>query len=461
MPMERRPANPFAKGPRPGSRGQPHRVQDNETLETVAQKYGVSARQLMLHNFGTTDPAEVNWYLRENVGCKLPTRDQLNWRFSSAANPGLIYIPQQQLMRMDPLEVAVNLPATPVNLSLPGPPEFLASQKFTHEFKIPPKDPANLGYFIAQARIIVEGEMKQQGGVLKTSLRKDQVKLAVEKKLTEDTKATFGVKFEEKSLKPIAEAVAKGSKEHFFKALAGPFEASIKTTYRWGKLSVVPEAGLEFSTTPLVIRVAGEYEDSLILEGAPFKGKFVVKAGFNVGLSAKGWAWVGDKVGRPILRQFLAQGGRALVVVGEWLVAEGVLAAGAVVVGTIVGTLAITSLCAWAVQDAKRKGELIGLATWYVSAYTAKVFREPRPSGFIIGDTNLRDQLIVLGEKDALLDARAVLSKAGHAASQGSDQEALDAFCRMLWAENKGNDYNAKLQLKLALEEKSKKLAGL
>ena len=93
MPIERRPANPLPRGARPGSRAQPHRVVDGETLESVAKKYGLGINQLIQHNFATLDPAEINWYLREHVGCTLPTKDGKNWRFSSIARPGLIYLP--------------------------------------------------------------------------------------------------------------------------------------------------------------------------------------------------------------------------------------------------------------------------------------------------------------------------------------------------------------------------------
>jgi hypothetical protein len=113
MPLEKRPANPIPKGPRPGSRTPPHQVRDSETLETVAQKYGLSVSALLLHNFGTLDTMEINWYLRENVGCNLPTYDHANWRFSSAAKPGLIYIPQQ-VLQMDPLLITGQVDSPPV-----------------------------------------------------------------------------------------------------------------------------------------------------------------------------------------------------------------------------------------------------------------------------------------------------------------------------------------------------------
>jgi hypothetical protein len=95
VPLEKRPSKLAPKGPPPGSLLLPHKVSDNESFETLALKYGVTAKEIALHNFGTSDPNEINWYLREYVGCKVPTRDQRNWRFSSTAAPGLVYIPDR------------------------------------------------------------------------------------------------------------------------------------------------------------------------------------------------------------------------------------------------------------------------------------------------------------------------------------------------------------------------------
>jgi len=300
MPIEKRPANPRPKGPPPNSRPAPHRVTDDETFETVARRHGVTVQALLMHNFGTTNPAELNWYLRENVGCKLATHDKQNWRFSRAAIPGLIYIPMQTIV-MDPMTIIGRVPGPPADLTS-GPPEFLASEKFSHQFKFPPGEPANLGNFLAQASIAVEGELKQPSGWLKTSLDKKKIKLAVEKKLSEDTKAAFGMKFDEESLKPVAEAIAKGSTENLVKAIAKPFEGSIKTAYRWNKIAIVPEIGGELSKTPLVLRVAGEYEDALIYDGAPFKGRRNLRdrdRGFQVNLIAD--------IGKPAVERMLAQ----------------------------------------------------------------------------------------------------------------------------------------------------------
>lgn len=69
-----------------------HPVQTGERWESVAAKYGVDVKALIYHNFKTTDPNEVNWYLSHLIGCNFST-DGLNWAFSSGLKPGYIVIP--------------------------------------------------------------------------------------------------------------------------------------------------------------------------------------------------------------------------------------------------------------------------------------------------------------------------------------------------------------------------------
>jgi hypothetical protein len=92
MPIEKRPANPIPKGTQPPL-SKRHRVKDGENWYSVANDAGMDVWDLIDFNFKTRDPAEVNWYLRNNVGCVLHTPDGKNYRFSSAAAPGIIYLP--------------------------------------------------------------------------------------------------------------------------------------------------------------------------------------------------------------------------------------------------------------------------------------------------------------------------------------------------------------------------------
>ena len=92
MPIERRPANPLPKSYIP-SGGLLFKVSDNDDWRSVAQKFGIDVNTLIEFNFKTRNPDEVNWYLRERVGCRKMTNDGVNWMFSSTAMPGIIYIP--------------------------------------------------------------------------------------------------------------------------------------------------------------------------------------------------------------------------------------------------------------------------------------------------------------------------------------------------------------------------------
>ena len=431
-----------------------------ETFWSIAAEHQVPVEKIIAFNFpgsaenGRVVPAIVNWYLRRHrgFGCSM-TQDHLNRKFRGGekiAIPllGAVTLGEPQIGRPEPLDEDSGSP-------------WLRSEKFTCEFKIPPQ-PKDLGYLLAQARIAVEGELAQGEGLFKTSFKKDQIKVALEKKLDDDLKASFGAKiYDEKVMQNIADGVRSGSPQGFAKALAAPFEASLKRTYKFGHVSVEPELGAEFSSTPVVVRVAGTYEDTLIVDGLAMKGKFSVKIGFNVGLSAKGWAWVVQRVGPEAVKRLISAAGRSLAGLWEYLVAEGIVAAGAVVIGAVLGTIAFTALTAWVVTEAGRKGELKGLASWYVSAFSAKVFREPRPSGFIVGDTKMRDELVRLGEADAVAAAKQYLASVHHADANAAEVRVLEAYREILIQAENGKYNTAKWRLQRALEEKSQQLVGL
>jgi len=55
---------------------------------------GIDALGLCAFNFKTRVPAEINWYLRNKVGCVSTTTDRKNYKFSDADAPGIVYLPQ-------------------------------------------------------------------------------------------------------------------------------------------------------------------------------------------------------------------------------------------------------------------------------------------------------------------------------------------------------------------------------
>jgi hypothetical protein len=92
MPIEKRPTNPLPSDYVPPG-GIPYKVKTHDELGSVARNNGVPEHVLVAFNFGTNDPAEINWYLRRNVGCVRATHDHKNWMFTSEATPGIIYLP--------------------------------------------------------------------------------------------------------------------------------------------------------------------------------------------------------------------------------------------------------------------------------------------------------------------------------------------------------------------------------
>ncbi len=86
----------IAQFPSPAHRagGAPYRVKDGDNWWSIAAANRVDVGKLMTFNFNTSNPDEINWYLREKVGCRLETPDHDNYRFSSQDSPGIIYIPK-------------------------------------------------------------------------------------------------------------------------------------------------------------------------------------------------------------------------------------------------------------------------------------------------------------------------------------------------------------------------------
>jgi hypothetical protein len=72
-----------------------HRVRSGDTLESIAEKHGLTWQDLTMFNFGTDVPSEVNLCLHEFTGCTRRTKDRRNYMFSDADVPGIIYVPKR------------------------------------------------------------------------------------------------------------------------------------------------------------------------------------------------------------------------------------------------------------------------------------------------------------------------------------------------------------------------------
>lgn len=92
MAIEQAPAQPISRDFIPEN-STPYHVKDGDSFVSIARENNMDVWDLIYANFKTRKPAEVNWYLREYVGCKLQTKNERSWRFSSDAYPGVIHIP--------------------------------------------------------------------------------------------------------------------------------------------------------------------------------------------------------------------------------------------------------------------------------------------------------------------------------------------------------------------------------
>jgi hypothetical protein len=110
MANEREPDTPLPVDFKPDGFVDKHQVSDNEDWASVAAQYNVKVDDLINFNFHTNVPEEVNWYLRRNVGCNVSNDGDLNWAFSSSADPGVIYIPPSEVIDMEPEDITAEKP---------------------------------------------------------------------------------------------------------------------------------------------------------------------------------------------------------------------------------------------------------------------------------------------------------------------------------------------------------------
>jgi len=71
-----------------------YKVQDGDTIKSLADNAGITWQQLAKFNWGTDKPAEINQMLRNRLGCSKTTKDGRNYVFTSDDDPGILYIPE-------------------------------------------------------------------------------------------------------------------------------------------------------------------------------------------------------------------------------------------------------------------------------------------------------------------------------------------------------------------------------
>ena len=71
-----------------------YKVQDGDSLKTIADANGITWQELAKFNYGTDEPTEVNKGMREKTGAFKKAKDGVNLSFSSLDDPGILYIPE-------------------------------------------------------------------------------------------------------------------------------------------------------------------------------------------------------------------------------------------------------------------------------------------------------------------------------------------------------------------------------
>jgi hypothetical protein len=277
-------------------------------------------------------------------------------------------------------------------------------------FEIKPKRPKEVGYFAFSLALAFEGKVTAGKPIINVTIKNDkELEAALELKVTESISSKIGVKAKDENIAKIIQAVKAKDKKMLMKAIA---EILALDTAVGGKINDYVDAkmGVQFDLTPFFIKVSGTMKETYFL-GQPVEMEAKVEGGFLVGPSKKAWALIARKLGAEAVKRFLISvGGRCLTLLSS-LTAAGVLTATVIIGVAVGGTIGLLALTAKLVGNAHTRGTMIGLATWYRSAYIAKVFDNRRPEGYVLGnryvpDANeIKKMMIAEGELDAVRDA--------------------------------------------------------
>lgn len=363
-----------------------------QSFYTIAESKGLDPADLVRFNFGTTDPAQINWYLREYVGCFNTTRDGYNYTFFGAGTRPVGDTTKKKAVIYVPGPVTPPKPPGPPGVTPPIQPPDPSKLKFsgTFEYSLPEKN-----FPLAYATVVVTGSVsgkyaalnaETEGGI---TIGRDKVGVAVGTKISESVGVAVAGELDKELYTKVREGAKKGPKG-VMQALASAVEATIGKEFKVGPTTVTIEGGATVSPTPFLVKVsvAGE-EVFQISEGPGKPGSIPVYCTFTFQMVVKigpNWAALG-------------------------------LSASEVAGGAGVGLLFVGFIAfgAWYGGRAAERGRLRGLWSWYRSGYVSMLF----PSGILRPGFGMSQEsdLFDRGQKDAQADANRMFApKSGHEA---------------------------------------------
>ena len=80
----------------------PYKVQDGDSIKSIADSLGMRWQDLAILNWSTDDPDQINWYLVHYVGC-WKKAGAYNYMFTSTDDPGILWLPF--LLPTEPMRV--------------------------------------------------------------------------------------------------------------------------------------------------------------------------------------------------------------------------------------------------------------------------------------------------------------------------------------------------------------------
>jgi hypothetical protein len=371
----------------------------NESFWSIASKTGVAATDLVRYNFLTNKPEEINWYLKNYVGCTKATGDGKNYMFKEAtyqpaANKGVIFIPRAaaSVKPADPVPTPVPVPVNgvvPIDEKQFNVDPSMLEYNFTRDF---PEVAAGW----VRYKLSVSGKLKwgpDAGNKVALSISDGKLKdvggSACFKNFLDHADLNVGFKLK---IEDMIAGIAAMPKKKLAQKLGEAVEATLKFKFPVNDHCVLElEPGLTLSTTPFVGKVSSVFFFKTDI--APALGlsqPYVVKVQITF--------QIGVKIGPgPLFAQTLAAADAELAAIGGLSGASGAAFVAFAFVGFI-------SFGAWYAGNASRKGQLTGLASWYVTGYMYQ-------SGFQATITPTSDpeeiRLIQMGKDDAQRDAEA------------------------------------------------------
>jgi hypothetical protein len=377
---EKAPGNPDVQYVPPNSA--PYKVTARDSWWTLADRPEVkaaklSALDLCVYNFRTRNPAEINWYLRNKVGCTTATADRKNYKFSDDASPGIVYLPTATSGK-SPIVPTPGDPTAPDRV--PGSNPVSGVEEFTID-----KESKIFSFRYVRARVKITGKLTVNWGSMSPDLKlkasagltKREFGLAGEAQLSQDLSVQYGIKMKAEDAKNAAtwkKALAEASEVTIKRKLNNALIGAVTTGFR------APKDGLFY-----VVKITS---NDVKLANADLSWLIDLPPGAT-GITAKGNLEISIVLGPGEAQlQFLANPGTA----------------------ALGGLFAWIAFAGYGIANTMNKADRLAFQTWYVTGYVDAVFPPHGGANHVLPskpeDRKKAEEMMRLGRQDAELSAR-------------------------------------------------------